>query len=98
VAGGRGASSLRWVRAALSRDQIGVVALSTVVFFVLPWRAIEWRPQGLPPGGIEMTFVFVKLTLIALLAHLGWMLMLAAAARAAHRTWFQSSSSQEWIA
>jgi hypothetical protein len=55
--------------------------VSVLVLFVLPWRAIGWRPAQLPPTWIESVFVATRLVITYLLVHIGWTTMLIAAAR-----------------
>lgn len=71
---------LRWVRAGLSRAQLGRTGLAMVLLVALPWRAVYWRPGWLPPNTIEVVVAGAKLLVIVLLMNLGWALTLRAAA------------------
>jgi hypothetical protein len=75
------AISMRWLRAGLSRIQLGTVALAMVVLVVLPWRLVAWRPAQLPSTWIEPAFVSVKLVITYLIIQIGWTLMLIVATR-----------------
>ena len=81
--GGRAIFSFRWLRAAFSRLQVGVVAMSVVLLIALPWRALAWRPPWVLPGAAEPVFVGLKLAVVYLLINAGWALVLFAASRAA---------------
>jgi hypothetical protein len=99
--GFRALLSARWVAAAWSRAQLGIVALAVVIFFVLPWRAVGWRPGGIPPAWVEVAFVATKLTVVYVVAHVGWALMLFVASRSAAgatRTGPATTSRREWTA
>lgn len=71
----------QWLRVGLSRRLLGGVGLVFVLLIVLPLRAVYWRPGALGTGVIEPVFVALKLGLILLATHLGWMLALVQAAR-----------------
>jgi hypothetical protein len=79
------AASTGWLRAAFSREQLGVVALAVILFVALPWQVVYWRPRSVSATRAELAFVIAKLGVIYLLALVGWALMLFAAARATHR-------------
>ena len=70
-----------WVTRALSPRRLIVLTALFVVFLVLPWQAVYWRPRGLPATSIEAAFVALKLGLIAIVAHIGWALMLRSTTR-----------------
>jgi hypothetical protein len=75
--------SAGWLRAALSRQQLGLTAAAIVLLVVLPWRAVDWRPAWLPPTWIEVAFVGFKLAALSVVAHVGWLLVLVAGVRGA---------------
>jgi hypothetical protein len=75
-----GLARLGWVRRAFSRYQFGLVALAFVLLIALPWQAADWRPAGLPPTWVEALFVAAKLAVLLVVAHVGWMIVLAAGA------------------
>ncbi len=81
--GSRALASTRWVRAGLSRRQIGAIGFAIVLLVWLPLRATDWRPASIPPTTMEALFVAVKLGVIYLVANLGWALVLLAGARGA---------------
>jgi hypothetical protein len=77
AAGGfAGIRSARWMRDALSIWRLLTLAGILVVFFWLPWRAVNWRPAWLAPNWQETMFVVVKLGGIYLLANIGCALIL----------------------
>ena len=65
-----------WLRDAVSPRRLLTLAGILVVFFWLPWRAVNWRPTWLAPNWQETTFVVLKLGVLYLLANLGWALVL----------------------
>jgi hypothetical protein len=79
--GVRGLVRFGWLRRAFSRYQFGLVTLAFVLLIAVPWRAAHWRPAGLPPTWVEALFVGVKLGLLLIVGHVGWMIVLAAGAR-----------------
>lgn len=72
----RDAWRTRWLRAGLSPRQLALVTLWMLAFVALPWRAVVWRPRGLPPTWMEAMFVTVKLAAMFLLANIGWALVI----------------------
>jgi hypothetical protein len=72
---------LRWIRPALAPLGLASVGVVVALFFWLPWRAAWWRPTFLPPNAIEPVFGAVKLTLLAIVMHVGWALLLVRATR-----------------
>jgi hypothetical protein len=76
---------MRWLRASVSRRQLGVVALAIVLLVAVPWRAVAWRPRGLSPNAAEVVFVATKLSLLYVIAHVGWLLMLFVAGEQAEK-------------
>ena len=85
--GAAGVLRLRWIRAAMSPIRLVTIAAIVALFFWLPWRAAWWRPTFLPPNAIEPAFGAAKLTVLAVVMHIGWALILARAA-ATHMTPF----------
>lgn len=73
---GAGPGGGRWLRQALGWRRLLVVALAVVVLIWLPWQAVSWRPVSLPPTMAQPIFAAVKLGVLAVLAHLGWTLIL----------------------
>jgi hypothetical protein len=73
-----GLLGLHWVPRAVSRHQLGLTALAMIALVALPWSAAYWRPPGIPPTSVQLLFVGAKLGSIALLAHIGWVMVLAA--------------------
>jgi hypothetical protein len=65
-----------WLRDAVSVRRLLTLAGILIVFFWLPWRAVNWRPAWLAPNWQETTFVALKLGILYLLANLGWALVL----------------------
>lgn len=70
-----------WVRAALSRDQLTLVAIGVALFMALPWQFATWRPDGLPATWVQPAFAAAKLALIFLAMNVGWLICLLAGAR-----------------
>jgi hypothetical protein len=84
VTGGlRPIASFSWWRAAFSRNQLGLVAI-TVALLLLVWQLVPWRPRWLPVRA-EPVFVGVKLALLFVVVHAGWTVMLFASGREAIR-------------
>ena len=80
--GGRALVAIGWIRRGLSLQQLGPIGLSIVVLILLPLKAIDWRPESVPPNALELAFVIAKLAAIAVVANIGWALVLRAGARA----------------
>jgi hypothetical protein len=76
AAGFRGIRTARWIRDALSLRRLLVLAGILVVFFWMPWQAVNWRPAWLAPNWQETMFIATKLGGIYLLANIGCALML----------------------
>ena len=75
--GGFGAlGHARWLRDAVSLRRLLTLAGILVVFFWLPWQAVDWRPSFLAPNWQETTFVVLKLGVLYLLVNVGWALIL----------------------
>lgn len=84
IAGGlRRLLSADWLRAGLSGQQLGLTAAALVLFVVLPWRIAGWRPVWVPPTWMEVAFVALKLGILVVVAHVGWLLVLLAGVRGA---------------
>jgi hypothetical protein len=76
-----GVTTLRWVRRSLDPRTLLIIAVTELVFVILPWRHVYWRPHGLSING-EAAFVSVKLAILAALAALaaaliGWTIVRA---------------------
>lgn len=74
--GVRSVGRLRWLWHACRPGRLLFVLAVLAVLVWLPWRAIEWRPPGLPPNWIELAFIGTKLTLFYLLICVAWALLL----------------------
>jgi hypothetical protein len=70
-----------WIRAALSRDQMMLVAIGLTLFVALPWQFVYWRPEDLPLTWVQPAFAAAKLALIFLSMNVGWLICLLAGAR-----------------
>jgi hypothetical protein len=81
-AGGRGVLNGRWLGRGLRPTAMLLTLACVVVFVWLPWQAVYWRPAGLAASA-EPAFVAAKLAAVALVASLGWALILGAGARGA---------------
>jgi hypothetical protein len=77
----RGVARLRWPGAAISRDQITLVAIGVTLFIALPWRFAGWRPNDLPVSWVQPAFAATKLSLIYAAMTVGWAICLLAGAR-----------------
>jgi hypothetical protein len=73
----------RWMRRALSPLQLAIVAVAFYGLIFLPWQAVYWRPASLPASAVEVAFALTKLTLLGLIMHVGWSLILWAPQRKA---------------
>jgi hypothetical protein len=74
-----GVLRFRWIRAALAPIRLLTIGIIVALFFWLPWRAAWWRPAFLPPNVLEPAFGAFKLTVLAIVMHIGWALMLSRA-------------------
>lgn len=74
------AAASGWARVGLAPRQVALTVLAIGIFVVLPMRLVYWRPASLPPSWIQPAFATVKLAVVALLVHVGWMIVLAGAA------------------
>ena len=66
----------RWMRRAFSPLQIAVISVAFYGLIFLPWQAVYWRPASLPASAAEVVFALAKLTILGLLMHIGWSLIL----------------------
>jgi hypothetical protein len=57
------------------------LSLTLILFVMLPWRYVYWRPASLPANWLEPAFVGVKLAVVYVLLNTGWAIALSAAAR-----------------
>jgi hypothetical protein len=71
----------RWLRSALHWRPILGIALALLIFIMLPWRYVYWRPESLPANWMELAFVGAKLSVIYVLMNTGWAIVLSAGAR-----------------
>jgi hypothetical protein len=72
----------RWMRRAISPLQLAIIAVAFYGLIFLPWQAVYWRPASLPASAAEVVFALAKLTILALVMHIGWSLILWAPQRA----------------
>jgi hypothetical protein len=79
--GGAAVLRLRWIARACSPLQLSAIAVAIFGLMWLPWQAVYWRPRSLPASSLEVAFAAVKLLVLAVLAHLGWALVLWSAHR-----------------
>jgi hypothetical protein len=82
-----------WLLDALGPIRLAAIAICLLVLVMLPWQVAEWRPARLPATWVEAMFVVAKLGAIALVAHVGWALVLLTAARTQSER--QSTSVQD---
>ena len=68
------------VRRALWRTLL-VATMAFVLFVVLPWQLMAWRPGGLPPTWIEPAVAVVRLSALGFAMAVGAAVMVGAAAR-----------------
>jgi hypothetical protein len=68
--------SPRWMRRAFSPLQLAIIAVAFYGLIFLPWQAVYWRPASLPATAVEVAFALAKLTLLGLIMHIGWSLIL----------------------
>lgn len=71
----------QWLRQACGLRRLLLVLAVLAGLVWLPWRAIEWRPPGLPPNWVELAFTGTKLALFYVLLCLAWAILLFRAAR-----------------
>jgi hypothetical protein len=71
----------RWVRRAVSPLQLAIVAVAFYGLIFLPWQAVYWRPASLPASAAEVAFALAKLSILGLIMHIGWSLILWAPQR-----------------
>lgn len=65
-----------WLRRALRPRAVAAATVWFVVFIALPWMfLVPWRPQNLPPTWAEFAFIAAKLSLAAVLAATGAVLI-----------------------
>jgi hypothetical protein len=74
--GGAAVLRLRWIARALSPLQLATIGVALFGLIWLPWQAAYWRPRNLPATSVEIAFAGFKLLVLALLAHLGWAVVL----------------------
>jgi hypothetical protein len=67
---------LRWTRHAFAWRRLLVITLALVCLIWLPWQASTWRPASLPSNVVQPIFAAAKLAVIAVIAHMGWTLIL----------------------
>jgi hypothetical protein len=75
----------RWMRRALSPMQLAIIAVAFYGLIYAPWQAVYWRPASLPATAVEVAFALTKLTLLGLVMHIGWTLILWSPHRAVLR-------------
>ena len=69
------------MRRALSPLQLAIIAVAFYGLIFLPWQAVYWRPASLPATAVEVAFALAKLTILGLVMHIGWTLILWAPQR-----------------
>lgn len=67
---------LRWIARAFRPLQLLAIAGALLLLIWLPWQAVYWRPRMLPTSSLEVAFAAAKLLTLALLAHIGWAIVL----------------------
>jgi hypothetical protein len=77
--GPRALLTATWLKRAFSPFRVITIGVLLLACFFLPWQLMAWRPRVLPPTSMEIVFVAIKLGLIAIVAHIGWALMLRTA-------------------
>lgn len=68
---------LGWVGRALRPTTLVISTLAFALFIALPLQAAYWQPDGLPPTWVQPAAAGVRLFFIALLATVGWSIMIA---------------------
>lgn len=68
-----------WFLRALRPLQLAITAILLLLFIVLPWQVVYWRPGGLPANWLEPAFAGLKLLAIYVVMHAGWALVLRTA-------------------
>ncbi len=66
----------RWLLRALSPVQLVIIAVAVAGLIWLPGQGVYWRPAWIRSSSMELAFIGVKLTVLGLIAHLGWALIL----------------------
>ena len=75
----RGLMSVAWLRRAFGWRQVIVVLAALAVGFWLPWKYVNWRPEGLTLGTwMEPAFASAKLAVMFLWANVAWTVVLRA--------------------
>jgi hypothetical protein len=77
----RAVARFRWASAAVSRDQLTLVAMGVTLFIAVPWHVVMWRPAEMPVSWVQPAFAGAKLALIYVSITIGWGLCLLAGAR-----------------
>jgi hypothetical protein len=72
---------LRWIARAFRPLQLLAIAAAVFGLIWLPWKAAYWLPKNVPDSNLQIIFAAVKLTAIAVLAHVGWAIVLWAPQR-----------------
>lgn len=80
-----------WLQRAIAPRQLAVVGGIVVLCFVVPFRALDWRPRV--SQGLELTIVGLKLFAIYLVAQLGCALLLLVAPTSRHTVPSDSAAS-----
>jgi hypothetical protein len=65
-----------WLGKAFQPRRLAFVPLAVFVFLWFPWHVAYWRPAVIPPTWLEPAFAAVKLSLLYMVANLGWALVL----------------------
>jgi hypothetical protein len=72
---------LRWIGRAFRPLQLVAIAVAIFGLVWLPWQAAYWLPRQVPDSNLQIAFATVKLAAIAVLAHVGWAIVLWAPQR-----------------
>lgn len=74
---------LRWIGRAFRPLQLAAIAVAIFGLMWLPWQAAYWLPRNVPDSNVQIIVATLKLLAIAVLAHVGWAIVLWAPQRQA---------------
>jgi hypothetical protein len=72
-----------WLRDGLAWKRLLIVSAALFAGWWLPWQAVYWRPESLPPTWVQPAFAAVKLAVLYVVANVAWAVVLRAAPRSA---------------